>query len=130
MESVNLNGTTPGVRVGFVLTREGRAWTEEALAHLTGTVEEKFPSEPGAAGSGILWQAGIQLNDPGLLASLLRKRPDAFVVLSLPEKSAILNSALDTEMAMAEYLENNADSGATSWSLLASMYAAKDGGQA
>lgn len=127
MDIEKLQQELPDVRIGFVLTREGRAWSEEALLHLTGTVNEKFPPKEGIPeDSGILWYAGIQLNDPGFLAAMLRKRPDAFVVLSLPESSVILPGALDTDMIMMQYLEANKDEDVTSWSLLVSIYESEE----
>lgn len=123
MDIGKLQGELPDVRIGFVLTREGRVWSEEALLHLTETVNEKFPPKEGAAGdSGILWYTGIQLNRPWFLAAMLRKRPDAFVVLSLQESSIILPGSLDTEQTMAEYLEGYADEDFSTWSLLVSNY--------
>lgn len=128
MDLEKLQSAQPDVRVGFVLTREGRAWTEEALAGLTDALNQKFPPKAGIPeDSGILWEAGIQLNDPGFMAAMLRKRPDAFVVISLPDSSVILDGSLDADAAMAGYLEANKDGSATSWSLLASMYAGREG---
>lgn len=128
MDLEKLQSARPDVRVGFILTREGRAWTEEALAGLTDALNQKFPPKAGAPeDSGVLWEAGIQLNDPGFMAAMLRKRPDAFVVISLPDSSVILDGSLDADAAMAGYLEANKDGSATSWSLLASMYANREG---
>lgn len=118
------DGNEPSVRFGFILTREGRAWSEEALLNLTDTVNETWPDGHGEKpGSGILWEAGIKINDPALLANALRNAGgNAFIVLSMPDRSPIIPVTKDGLQHVAGYLDAHAGSGATSWSLLASSW--------
>lgn len=113
----------PDVRFGFVLTREGRAWSEDALLALTDTVNEKWPPDPdGPADSGILWEAGYLINDPLVLADVLEKHPDAFVALSMKNGTAVLPGNKNGTPT-AEYLKSKAGTGQTSWQILTAMWA-------
>lgn len=117
----NVKKAAPDVRVGFVLTREGRAWKEEALCELTDDISKKEGRVPGNdPDSGILWHAGLALNAAGFLAELLAIRPDAYIVLSMPEESVILGGPENGTDDIRAYLEQYPDR--SSWSLLVSNW--------
>lgn len=111
----------PDVRVGFILTREGRAWKEEALCELTDDINRREGRAPdGDPDSGILWHAGLALNAAGFLAEMLEIRPDAYVVLSTPEETVLLGGPKNGTDAIREYLAQHPDR--SSWSLLVSNW--------
>lgn len=124
----------PDVRFGFVLTKEGRAVAEETLLHLTDIANRNWPPPANApAGSGILWEAGTQINDPGVLGRILRKYPNCIIAISMPERFSLINNANDPKHAMADYLEAAAeiDDEVTSWEIFVDQWeeAEKAGGQ-
>lgn len=113
----------PNVRIGFILTHEGRAWSDEGLAFATGMVNEAYPSDSQDPDDGILWTTGARINEPAFLAALLRTRPDAFVILSMQDGSALIPN--DDGLAgndIADLLESVEDPGRTSWSVLVSVW--------
>lgn len=88
-----LDGAKPDVRIGFILTEEGRMWNAEGLREATDKINELYPPKNKTASDGILWSMGIALNDPVFLAGLLEKRPDAFIVVSMSPNSPIMPNA-------------------------------------
>ena len=61
------------------------------------------------------------VNEPALLAKFLRSRPDAFVILSLPDGTALLPNCTHQEnLVFAGYLDDNTDR--TSWAVLTELY--------
>ena len=116
-----LRGIAPDVRVGFILTREGRAWSEEGMLAMTDFANEQYPPETrDIANGGILWHAGYSLNTPEFLAKLLDVRPDAFIVLSLPERSVLLGGPKMGTASIRDYLRAYPEE--SSWKLLASVW--------
>lgn len=120
-----LRNAAPDVRVGFILTREGRAWSEEGLLAMTDYVNSQYPPENPKNG-GILWSIGYTLNMPRVLAGLLDVRPDAFIVLSMPEKSVLLGGPSVGTASIRKYLRQYPDK--SSWALLASVWNAIENG--
>ena len=119
-----MEGAEPDVRIGFILTAEGRVWNEEGLRAATDWVNEKYPREAKTAADGILWMAGYKLNDPLFLARQLIARPDAYVVMSMSPNSIILPNddglgGRDYAAALLVAAEKADD--ATSWEILKAL---------
>lgn len=114
--------TPPDVRIGYVLTQEGRVWSETGILYATDLVNRHYPPPENASpDSGILWHMGAQINEPALLAKFLRSRPDAFVILFLPDGTALLPNCTHQEnLVFAGYLDDNTDR--TSWAVLTELY--------
>ena len=123
-----LEGAEPDVRIGFILTEEGRVWNDDGLHAATKMVDDTYPHEENnPAGSGILWQMGAVLNDPEFLASLLDKRPDAYVILSMSPESILLENdgeAGRDYAALIRAVAGNYGQDATSWQILSGEYRA------
>ena len=117
-----MEGAEPDVRIGFILTEEGRMWSEEGLRAATDWVNEKYPPEGRTPADGILWISGYRINDPDFLAKLLEARPDAYVILSMSPNSIVLPN--DDGLAGNEYagalrlLAGESENGSTSWGIL------------
>ena len=119
-----LSDAPPHVRFGYVITQAGRAWSEEGLLQATDEINERWPAPENAPPhSGILWSAGYLLNDPLLLAGLLRKRPESFIVLSMDEGYCILENDLGGGGTVAELLETDPDAETrTTWEILYAIW--------
>ena len=87
IEDAALDGTLinemPDVRLGFILTKEGRGYSEAGLSYVTDLVNKNYPPKnPDSTRDGILWSAGVIINAPNILARQLRRHPGAFIIVS------------------------------------------------
>lgn len=117
-----MNGAEPDVRIGFILTQEGRMWNADGLRAATDKVNELYPPRNATPADGILWLAGHAINDPVFLAQLLTDRQDAYIMMSMSPKSILLpnddgKAGLIYAGALVENAGDDLD-GPTSWEIL------------
>ena len=67
----------PPMRRVCILTKEGREYTPEGLMHISGQIEDRFNVNGPFAGL-----MGSDYNKPDNMLSILKKFPDAFIVIS------------------------------------------------
>ena len=128
-DAAMMDAPLPAARTGYVITRDGRAYSEEGLLALTDAFFARYPLPEGAApDSGILWHAGSRLNDPGLMADILKERPDSIIVLSMPDDIRIFNGADDgLGELLGKCLEAGRDSGRTVWEIMHDLWSRRAG---
>ena len=130
IEDATLNGTLftemPDVRLGFILTEEGRGYSEAGLSYVTDLVNKNYPPKrPENPRDGILWSAGAIINAPNILARQLRRHPDAFVIVSRRDNVYLMpNEDGQSGLTYADALEiysEDCDGDVTSWQIMSDI---------
>ena len=93
----------------YILTQEGRSYTEEGMRYIANKLEEKIGfTDP------FVCEAGFILNNPEKMISYLTKFPSAFIVVST-DKDVIITGEEEFNEKFIEAL--NANPGKSSWEI-------------
>lgn len=100
----------------YILTREGRSYTDEGCDHIRNMIEEDYHDE-----SPLKFAMGSVYNDGVYLKELLEERPDSYVAVSTACNIFIVSD--ENIRDLAEHLCKEE----TSWEMAVGMYDATFG---